>query len=496
MINYNSVKPRPRNNINILMLARVIGYLLTIEAMFMLVPLLAAVVYGEKTVLGTIASAAITGTAGSLMMLLKPRSREMGKKEAIILTAITWVVLSLFGMLPFLMCGTHISPVNAFFETMSGFTTTGASTLRTLANVPKSILLWRCVVQWFGGLGVILFTLAVIPMLNNVAGMQLFNAEVTGITHDKLRPRVSYTAKSLWGVYIILSGALIILLSLSEMDPFDAICYGLSTMSTGGFATSDISVSVHNSLYIKSVMLIFMFIGGVNFSLIYSASQGQLKPILKNDVLRWYVKITLLGALVFSLSFWIEGDQRGFVALVLDPLFQAVSLLTSTGISSPDLSHWGSLAVLALLILMFIGGCAGSTSGGAKVDRIIILVKFIKNEFYKIVHPGTITTVTVNGKGTATAVVQKVLAFLFMYGLVLVVGGVVVTLLGVPMQDSLFLTLQALSNVSLESNIPGVTYTFAMLPSTAKMVMAFVMLTGRLELFTILILFTPTFWKK
>ena len=495
MIHYQQKTVRKRH-INFLMLARVVGYLLTIESMFMLIPLLAAAIYGEKTILGTLLSAAITGGTGSAMMLLKPHSRDMGKKEAIILTGITWIILSLFGMLPFLLCGTHISVVNAFFETMSGFTTTGASTLRSLAYVPKSILLWRCVVQWFGGLGVILFTLAVVPMLNNSTGMQLFNAEVTGITHDKLRPRVSYTAKSLWGVYIILSSSLIILLSLSEMDPFDAVCYGLSTMATGGFATSDISMSVNNSLYIKLIILIFMFLGGVNFSLIYNASQGQIRSIFKNDALRWYVRIILFGAAVFGISAWITQGASGFEALILDPVFQAVSVLSSTGITSPQLPQWGSLPVLVLLMLMFIGGCAGSTSGGAKVDRVIILVKFIKNEFYKIIHPGAVTTVTINGKGTSMQIVQKVLAFILMYGFVLVAAGVVLTLLGVPMIDSLFLSLQSISNVSLESNIPGVTYTYTMLPPVAKLIMAFVMLIGRLELFTILILFTPGFWKK
>ena len=488
--------PAKKSYINIPMLMRVVGYLLTIEAIFMLLPLLASIIYREHAFWGILISVAITGSCGCLMTLLKPKSRDMGKRDAIILTGFTWIVLSLFGMLPFLLCGTHINVIDAFFETMSGFTTTGASVLPSLRAIPKSILLWRCLTQWFGGLGIILFTLAVVPMLNTAGGMQLFNAEVTGITHDKLRPRVSYTAKGLLGVYILLTGLLIVLLSLSEMDPYDAICYGLSTMSTGGFATNDISISVYNSVYIKSVILIFMFLGGVNFTLIYNAARGQVKPLWRNDALRWYLRITLFGALAFSVSFWLQGTAHTFEQLTLDPLLQSISVLSSTGITAPNLHQWGSIPVLILLALMFIGGCAGSTSGGMKIDRLIILVKFIKNEFYKMVHPGTITTVTVNGKGTTTAIVQKVLAFLLMYGVVLVGGGVVVTLLGVPLKDSLFMSLQSLSNVSLESNIPGANWTFAMLPDAAKLIMSFIMLTGRLELFTILILLTPTFWKR
>ncbi|MDE6339887.1 MAG: TrkH family potassium uptake protein, partial [Muribaculaceae bacterium] len=235
------------------MLLRVIGYLLVIEALFMLIPIVIALIYKERAVLDFVISASVAGVSGFGMMMLRPKSKDMGKREAILLTALIWVILSFFGMVPFLLTGTHLTVTDAFFETISGFTTTGASVLDTLDGVPNSILAWRCVVQWIGGLGIILFTLAVVPMLNYSGGMQLFNAEVTGMTHDKLRPRVSFTAKGLWAVYIFLTVILIILLSFSDMDFFNAFCHGLSTMSTGGFSTSDMSINQWDSIYFRIV---------------------------------------------------------------------------------------------------------------------------------------------------------------------------------------------------------------------------------------------------
>ena len=319
--------------INMPMLLRVIGVLLIIESVFMIIPVIVALFNPGESVVPFLICLGITGVSGMLMTMLKPRSREMGKREAILLTGFTWVVLSLFGMLPFIFYKTHLSITDAFFETMSGFTTTGASVLDSLENIPKSILVWRCVIQWIGGLGIILFTLAVVPMLNYAGGMQLFNAEVTGITHDKLRPRVSYTAKGLWGVYAILTVILIILLSFSEMDFYDALCYGLSTMSTGGFANSDMSLGRWNSYYIKSVMIIFMFLGGVNFALIYNVAMGKTKRLLRNTALKVYIWILIVYFLLLSLNVFIEGLAKNVADVTIDPLFQAVSILSSTGIT-------------------------------------------------------------------------------------------------------------------------------------------------------------------
>lgn len=385
---------------------------------------------------------------------------------------------------------------DAFFETMSGFTTTGASVLNSLEGVPHSILLWRCVVQWIGGLGIILFTLAVVPMLNYQGGMQLFNAEVTGITHDKLRPRVSYTAKGLWAVYICLTTILIILLSFSEMSFFDSVCYGLSTMSTGGFSNSDMSVIELDNLYIKIVLMVFMFLGGVNFALLYKVARGDVKSIMKNDALKWYLWVILACYVLLCVNVWMQGLVKNLDDWTIDPLFQAISILSSTGLTEPDFADWGPMAIIILIVMMVMGACAGSTSGGAKIDRFIILMKFIKNEFYKMMHPSAVTTVVINGKGTPNSIVMKTLAFLFIYIIVIMVGGSIITMTGMPLKDSFFVCLSAISNTGLGTDITGVEGNYALVPDVAKWVLSFVMLTGRLELYTVLLIFIPSFWRK
>ena len=486
----------PKAYVNLKMILRVVGALLLIEGAFMIFPVIMALCVKGESAVPFLICAVITSGCGIGMARLKPSSRDMGKREAILITGFTWVILSLFGMLPFIFYGTHLSVTDAFFETMSGFTTTGASVLSSLANVPKSILLWRCIIQWIGGLGIILFTLAVVPMLNYSGGMQLFNAEVTGITHDKLRPRVSYTAKGLWAVYAVLTVVLIILLSFSKMEFFDALCYGLSTMSTGGFSNSDMSLEDWNSTYIKGIMTFFMFLGGVNFALLYNAATGKTKSIFKNTSLKVYLWIILVCYLLFVFNVSFSGLVEDISDITIDPLFQAISILSSTGITEPDFHNWGPLAEIVLIVMMFMGACAGSTSGGAKIDRFVVLFKFLKNEFFKMMHPNAVTTVSMNGKGVPQPVVLKVLAFLIIYGLVILTGGIVLTLIGLPMRDSLFCSLSAISNTGLGTDTTGIAGNYQAIPDLAKWILSFIMLIGRLEIFTVLLVFTPSFWKK
>ena len=485
-----------RKYINILMLLRIEGWLLMILALFMTIPYLVSIFYETESSIPFLICIGITGGAGGLMTLIHPKTRDMGRREAILLTGMTWVILSMFGMLPFMLYGTHMSVTDAFFETMSGFTTTGATVLHSLVDVPKSILLWRCLIQWFGGLGILLFTLAVVPMLNSSGGMLLFNAEVTGITHDKLRPRVSATAKGLWGLYIALTVILIILLSFSKMDFYEALCYGLSTMSTGGFTTSDEGLGMYTSLYVKIVMIIFMFLGGVNLSLLYGAIRYKKINLWGNTVFKVYIWSILTGYALFALNVWIEGIGVSVDDYTIDPLFQSVSLLSSTGIMEPDFSDWGSLALVVMIVMMIMGACAGSTAGGAKIDRFVILFKFIKNEFYKIMHPNAVTTVTLNGKGTQPQIIYKTLAFLFLYAIVILVGGTIMSLLGLPVGDSFFISIQAISNTGLGTASTGVSGDFSLVPDCAKWLLSFIMLTGRLEIYTVLMVFTVAFWKR
>lgn len=487
---------RHRDYINVPMLMRVIGWLLITEACIMALPCICGIVYGETNTVGFLIAMGITLAVGLGLMSLKPKSREMGRREAILLTSMTWIILSLFGMLPFIFTGTHLNITDAFFETMSGFTTTGATVLNTYEGIPHSILLWRCIIQWIGGLGILLFTIAIVPMLNYQGGMQLFNAEVTGITHDKIRPRIGSTSKDLWLVYSIFTVVAIVMLAFSKMGVFNAICYGLSTMSTGGFASHDFSLDEWNSLYIKIVITFFMFVGSINFTLVFRAATGQIRQIWKNEILKIFIWIIFICYLLLTLNVVINGLAHEVEDVTIDPLFQAVSLLSSTGLTESDFFDWGPIAFILLILMLGMGGCAGSTSGGAKLDRFVVLYKFIKNEFYRLMYPNSVKTVSINGKGTPVPVLQKTLAFLFLYMLVILIGGIALSIIGLPLSDSFFCSLSAVSNTGVGTDITGLNGNYSLVPDVAKWVLTVLMLVGRLELFTVLVLLTPNFWKK
>lgn len=476
--------------INLPLLLRIVGWLLITESVMMVIPTICAFIYHESSAFPFMGCMAITAVSGFGLTTLKLKNKDMGKREAVFLTGIAWVILSLFGMLPFLLCGTHLNITDAFFETMSGFTTTGASVLGTLKNVPHSVLLWRCLVEWLGGLGIMLFTLAVVPMLNYQGGMQLFYAEVTGVTHDKLRPRISYTAQSLWGIYMALTLLLMILLGISDMNTFDAICYGLAIMSTGGFDNNDLSIGLWATPYIKTVTTIFMFLGGVNFAIIYKTISGQFKSVWHNEILRVYMGIIVVSYLILLLDGLHNDAGATFESLTIDKLFQVVSMISSTGLSLNVNAEWSALATVVFIILMLMGACAGSTSGGFKIDRIIVLWKFLKIEFYRIMHPHSVRAVRIDGKGIQQNLVLKALAFLFLYFLIIIAGGCFLLLLGFDLQQAFYCTISAISNNT------GVGTNYALIPSLGKWALSLIMLIGRLEIFTILLLFIPSFWRK
>lgn len=478
------------------MIFRVHGWLLMVLGGFMLLPLVASLVYEDSQTKPIILSIAITSVVSFFLMGIPLKSRDMGRREAILLTASIWVVLSLFGMLPFLFYGSHHDVTNAFFETMSGFTTTGISVLDTVEGLPHSLLLWRCLLQWIGGLGIILFTLAVIPMLNNRGGMLMFNEEVSGITHDKIRPRISNTAKSLWLIYIALTVACMLLLWLSSMNFFEAVCHALSTTSTGGFSTTDMGVQEWHSPYIILILTVFMFIGGVNFNLIYLAVYGNFRKLLTNDAFHWFCVVIFAGYLVFVVSMWRHGLIQSWQDATLSPLFQSVAIISSTGLVVPDFVSWGAIADIVMIILMAVGGCAGSTSGGAKIDRFIVLYRFLKNEMYCMMHPSSVKAVKLNGKGMSYEMTRKVVAFIVFYFLVILAGGVLLTIMGINVGDSFFFVLSTVSNSGISTDIHGDANCFASIPDAAKWLLSFIMLTGRLELYTVLLLFTKAFWLK
>lgn len=487
-----------RHLINFRQLMRIMGWLLMIEACFMLVPTLTSLAYGESDWLPFACTAGVTGLSGVLLAFrARPTSQHMGKRDGFLLTAMVWVVFSLFGLIPFLFCSNPLTYSDAFFEAMSGFTTTGATVLNSVSEMSHGVHLWRAMMQWIGGMGIILFTLAVIPMLNHSGGMQMFNAEVTGITHDKIRPRISQTAKSLWFIYLMLTLILVMLLWAGPMSLFESVCHAFGAVSTGGYSTDSLGIAAwHDSVYIKSVLIVFMFLGGVNFGLIFKTLQGNFAALRKNDVFNLYIKIIFIMLVLFAVSIAWRGQYTGWESVTIDPLFQIVSTITSTGFTVNNFESWGPFILALTFVMMFFGACAGSTSGGAKIDRILYLFKNADNELYRCLYPNSILSVKVNDKVVNPDLVSKVIAFLCIYMLLIVGGGLALTLFDVPIVDAFFSSFSCLSNTGLGAGITGYGNSYDILPDAAKWILSALMLIGRLEIFTVLVLLTPAFWRR
>lgn len=474
---------------------RTIGMLLLIEALFMSIPTIVSACYHEDDFVAFLISCVSTAGVGLIAALMaKPRRKELGRREGVVLTASVWIVFSLFGMLPFILSSLHFNISQAFFESMSGFTTTGASVMEDISHLSKGVHLWRCLMQWIGGMGIVIFTIAVIPLFNSSGGMQMFFAESTGYTHDKLRPRVSQTAKRLWGIYTILTLVLGVLLYVGPMDLFDSICHALSTVSTGGFSTHNDSLDAWNSLYVKAVVMIFMFIGGVNFALIYRMSIGKFRLVWKDETFRAYCKIIIAMTLVFTGVILFNGIYTSLENVIVDPMFQVVSTISSTGYAVANLDLWAGLVFPCLIILMFVGACAGSTSGGAKIDRMLLLWKNTKNVLNKNIHPNRFYPLTISGRSLSPEMLQKVCAFIFLYFALVIVGALLLSLMGIPIGDSCFAAFSCIANTGVGGGVTSAS--FEIIPDAGKWVLSFIMLIGRLEIFTILILLSRAFWVK
>lgn len=479
------------------MVLRIIGLLLLVESGFTLLPLLTSVIYGESDTLWFAVTAGVTFAAGLAMTyFLKPRFPDMGKREGVLLTSLVWLVFSLFGLIPFMAGSPHLNFTDAFFDSMSGFTTTGASVLNDISGVSHGILLWRSLMQWIGGMGIILFTLAILPMLNSSGGMQMFNAEVTGITHEKIRPRVSQTAMTLWLCYIILTVVLTLLLWAGPMNLFDSLCHSFSTMSTGGFTTNPEGINHWHSDYVKCILTLFMFIGGVNFGTIYKVSTGHFRATWQSEAFRSYVKVVAWATAAVTIIMLFSGQFRRLSSGVIDTLFQVVSVISSTGYTVSGVEQWGTPVMLIIFLLMFTGACSGSTSGGSKLDRAIYLFKNIGNEIYRVLHPNTVRSVTYNNKVVPPELVNKVMVFMVIYIASIVLGGFVLMMFGDSMTDSILTSLACISNADLGIGLDGFGGNYAAIAAPAKYAMALLMLIGRLELFTVLVLFTSSFWKR
>jgi trk system potassium uptake protein TrkH len=463
----------------------------------MVVPLLACLVYKETDIKAFLISIAITTGVGLLLKsCIHPRSHNMSRRDGCLLTAVVWVIFSAFGMLPFMLGGCHLNASESFFEAMSGFTTTGATVIRDVESCSHGILIWRALTQWIGGMGIVMFTLALIPSLNNNGGLSMFHAELNGITHDKLGARVSKTAKILWGVYAILTIILIILLWIGPMGFFDSVCQALTCISTGGYSTRNNSIGGFNSPYIKIVLTVFMFIGGVNFTLIFAAAKGRIKAFWENDVFRAYVGFIGIFYVLIAGSLVISDGFTGFENLLIDPLFHIVSAITSTGFSVGNFEAWGALTLTLTITMMFMGACAGSTTGGAKIDRILYLFKSFRVEMKRAIRPRAVHAIRINDVYITPEKSNEIVAFMLIFMLLIIGGGVMLASMGFPIFDAFFASFSCVCNNGLGAGVTGITGSFDFLPATGKWVMSALMLAGRLEVFTVIVLFAPSFWKK
>lgn len=480
---------------NARLIVKFLGILLGIEALFMLTSLPFSLYYHED-VLPILYSAGITSFIG-LIMWFSTRNytdKNVSRREGYILVSITWVVISFFGALPFLFSNTVASLSDAFFETMSGFTTTGASILTDIEITPKGILFWRSMTHWLGGMGIIVLSLAILPLLG-IGGMQLFVAEVPGPVPDKLHPRVTETAKRLWGIYVLLTLAETILLMFGGMSLFDALCHAFGTMATGGFSTQNASVANY-SPYIQYVIIFFMILAGTNFTLHYFALKGKFKKVVYNEEFKFFIGLLFGISIIIAIALiWYQNYP--FEKAFRDSLFQVVSIVTTTGFVSADYLKWTPTFLwFIIFLLMFTGGSAGSTGGGIKIVRILLLFKNSVLELKRLIHPNAIIPLRFSGKSVSRDIITNVLAFLIIYLIIFALGSLFMSILGLDFESAIGSVAATLGNIGPAIGSVGPVDNYAHIPEVGKWFLSFLMLLGRLELFTILILFTPAFWKK
>ncbi len=488
--------------INFSIVLRVLGILLVFESAFMLLSSFVAMIYGEHDIVPLLISTGVTAVSGVILAVANRKALiEIGKREGYIIVSLVWVIFSIFGSIPFVLSGDIPSITNAFFETMSGFTTTGASILNDIEAMPHGLLFWRSMTQWLGGMGMILMSLAILPIFG-IGGMQLFIAEVPGPTPDKLHPKVRETAKRLWGIYILFTLIQTILMLLGGMNFFDSVNHSFTTMATGGYSTYNDSL-FSQSAYIQYVVTVFMFVAGTNFTLSYFALQRRFSKVLKNEEFRYYTGFVLVFTFIIAIVLFIThkgySETNIFIKaehIFRDALFQVVSLITTTGYATADYLTWGFFLISISFLIMFFGGSAGSTGGGIKIIRIMLLFKNSVLEFKRLLHPNAIIPVRLNQRAVQPQIITNVLAFIVFYMLIFIAGTITMSMLDIDFETSMGATIACLGNIGPGIGDVGPTNNFFALPDIGKWVLSFLMLMGRLELFTVLILFTRAFWKK
>ena len=482
--------------INWKLLAKILGQLLFFEAVMMSVCALMALIYREHDASAFGIAIAVTAVVSILLQLIgHSTANTLNRREAYLIVTLSWVVFSIFGAMPFVVSGSLTSPTDAFFETISGFTTTGASLIDDVESLPHGLLFWRSMTQWIGGLGIVFFTIAIIPSLIG-GSIKVFSAEATGPMRSKMHPRLGTQAKWIWGIYLLLTVVCAVLFYVEGMDAFDSVNYAMTVTATGGFATHNGSTGFFHNPLIDYTAIFFMLISGISFTLLYmTVWKRRYREFFRNSELRLFLFL-ISSATVFICITLMHSCDYDFADALRSSLFQVVSFATTTGVFNDDAGQWPHITWVVLSVLMFFGGCSGSTAGGFKCVRGVMILEVIRNEIKHALHPRSVLPVRVNGLAVPTSKQTTLLAFTGLYFILCFVTYFSMTIIGVDSTNSFTISLSCASNVGPTLGLEiGPTMSWAILPGAVKWLLSLLMLMGRLEIVTVVVIFTRSFWR-
>ena len=471
----------------------ILGKLLILLSLFLLIPIPFSLYFHDGMVQGFLLSSLLGALVGGLLVAVFAPEKDLAYRDGFGVVVLSWLGLAFIGALPFYFSGQMPSFVDCYFESMSGFTTTGSTILSEVEVLPKSVLLWRATTHWLGGMGIIVLSLAILPLLG-IGGMQLFQAEMPGPTKDRLAPRIQDTARILWGVYLLFTLVEVFFLLLGGLDLFDAVCHSFATLATGGFSTHTSSVAFFDSVYVESVLIIFMFLAGTNFSLHHLALKGKVSAYWQSEEFRFYLFVIVASSVVLFLGNFFAGTFVTVGENVRAAVFQVITVLTTTGFGTEDFDQWPSVCKVLLVSLMFVGGCAGSTGGGIKVVRFLLFFKYARMQLHNMVHPRAVTTIKLGNAKVPREIMEAVLGFFALYIVVFLGASLVVTAMGVDLVTGTTAVIATLNNIGPGLALVGPAQNFGHFPALVKVVLIFCMLAGRLELYTVAVLLTPGFW--
>lgn len=483
---------------NIKLSIHVVGTFLKFFGLLQLLPAICSIIYRDNEWYIFFVTAFTTSILGFVMEKTTKEARntkELYRKDAFLIALSCWIAASLFGSLPYLFLPSVFSPIDALFESISGYTTTGATIISDIEILPRGLLFYRSFTQWLGGMGIIVLAIAVLPKLS-VGGMQLMSQEVPGPTAERLTPQIADTAKKLWLIYVALSIVLVVLLLISGLSVFESVTTMFSAISTGGFTIYNASIGAYGSSLVEFIVIIFMVIGGSNFLLLYLFFTGKFSKLLNSSEFRFYITLILIFIAVVTLDLRLR-EYPGFVEALRYGSFQVVSILTGTGFSSTDFGIWPKFAVFALLIVMFIGGCAGSTTGSIKVIRILVLIKKGIREINHLIIPKAVLPVRIDKRAVSEEIISSVTSFFLLFIVILIISVLIIlSVEDISVLGALSACSATLANVGPGFEEVGAAYHYKFLSGFSKLWLCFLMILGRLEIYTVLVFFAPLFWRK